>query len=378
MPSSTSVIELNRMLLARIQRDLFDFAGKDPEDLAGLVEFWYQANSEALSAALTAQTGLSLIVNVSDFRSFEPLSKRLFLLADTLILRDTRTRDSAKRDYQDIPVPISGYKPGYLDEVIDQLKELRPSPLTLLQRPTLYLTSTHKKLNNGYDAAYAGGAWNLIPPEFVSWIAGAGRAYMETGSMVYAPFIPPLEMELEFLKQGIDLPDYFSATPCFHQNYDWLAGDQIHALLSLNLPFLDGLDIQTISKVKSEYRDEFQTFSRCMIDSVSGIKAAFGTEGFVAETRNIQRNQIDAALSDVTKTVKKIRTSEALRRAGLLTGLIGLNGAALLGAPEAAMATSIGTASAALVMEKVVQLKEQGDLRDRKGYFLWKLRDSVV
>lgn len=364
------------MLLSRIQRDLFDFAGKDPEDFAGLVEFWYQANSNALSAALTAQPGLNIIVNVSEFQTFENLSKRLFLLADTLVVRDTREWSPDKTQYQDIPVPISGYKPGYLDEVIDRLKELKPSPLTLLQKPAMYWTSTQKKLNNGYDAAYAGGAWNLIPPEFVNWIAGAGRAYMETGNVVYAPFIPPLEMELQFLNQGVALPEYFGATPFFHQRYDWLRGEQVHALLSLNVPFLDGLDIQVISQVKSEYQDEFKSFSRSMLDSVSGVKAALGTEGFIAEARHIQRNLIDSALSDVAKTVSKIKKSQSLRKAGLLTGLLGLNGAALLGAPEAAIVAGLGTTGAALVMEKVAQLKEEGGLREHEGYFLWKLQQA--
>lgn len=364
------------MLLARIQKDLFDFADHDPEDFAGLVEFWYQANSEALSAALTAQPGLSLIVNVSSFRSFEPLAKRLFLVADTLILRDTRTRTASENAYGDIPIPISNYVPGYASDVIDQLNRLRPSPLTLLQRKNLYWTSTTKTLNNGYQVAYAGGNFSSIPAEFVDWIASTGRSYMQTGQIVYAPFIPPLEMELELLNNGVSLSDHFNATPCFHQNYDWLADDRVQALLSLKIPFLDGLDIKTISAVKQDYQQEFGTFSRALLDSITNIKAAFGTEGFAKEVRNIQRNQIDAALSDVEKTVRRIDTSRALRKGGILTGLLGLNGAAYLGVPEAAIVTGLAASGVALVMEKVAQLKEQGELQDKKGYFLWKLQDA--
>lgn len=364
------------MLLSRIQRDLFDFAGNDPDDFAGLVEFWYQVNSNALSAALTAQSGLSVIVNVSEFQAFENLSKRLFLLADTLIVRDTREWNPANSRYQDIPIPLSGYKPGYLDELSNELKNLKPSALTLLQKPVMYWTSTHKKLNNGYDTAYAGGAWNLIPPQFVSWISGKGRAYMETGNVVYAPFIPPLEMELQFLNEGVSLPDYFNATPFFHQRYEWLRDEQTHALLALNIPFLDGLDIQEISRVKSEHQDEFRSFSRAMLESVSSVKAALGTQEFIVEARHIQRNLVDAALADVSKTIGKIKRSQALRRAGLLTGLVGLNGAALLGAPEATMVAGLGSSGAALVLEKLAQLKEDGELKEKKGYFLWKLQQA--
>lgn len=365
------------MLVSRIQRDLFEFAGQDREDFAGLVEFWYRENSNALSAALTAQAGLNIIVNISEFRSFETLAKRLFLLADTLIIRDTRELKEGPGQYRDIPIPFD-YKPGFLDDVIDQLKLLKPSPMTLLQRPTMYMTSTHKKLNNGYQAAYAGGVWSLIPPEFVSWIEGSGRHYMESGSVVYAPFIPPLAMELEFLKERISLPDYFAGTPFFHQNFEWLSGPQVHALLSLKIPFLDGLDITTISVVKEDHREEFAAFSRSMLDSVTGIKSALGTETFVSEVRHIQRDLVDAALSDVSKTISRIKRSEALRKAGLLAGLVGLNGAALLGAPAAAVVAGLGTtAGAALVAEKLAQLKAEGDLRDKKGYFLWRMQQAA-
>ena len=364
------------MLLSRIQKDLFDFTGKDVEDFAGLVEFWYQMNSTALSAALTAQSGLNIIVNIPDFRSFENLAKRLFLLADTLVIRDTREWGEWKANYQDIPVPFE-YKPGFYDEISGELKKLKPSPMTLLQKPTMYMTSTQKMLNNGYQAAYVGGAWNLIPPEFIAWIGNSGRQYMETGSVVYAPFIPPLAMELELLRQGVALPEYFGATPFFHQQFDWLDSPQVQALLSLKIPFLDGIDVSTISSVKEDHREEFKAFSRSMLDSVIGVKSALGTEKYVSEVRHIQRNLVDAALSDISKIVSRIKRSEALRKAGLLTGLIGLNGAALLGAPPAAVAAGLGTAGAALVAEKIAQLKAEGDLRDHEGYFLWKIERAA-
>ena len=107
------------------------------------------------------------------------------------------------------------------------------------------------------------------------------------------------------------------------------------------------------------------------------MKSALGTEKYVSEVRHIQRNLVDAALSDISKIVSRIKRSEALRKAGLLTGLIGLNGAALLGAPPAAVAAGLGTAGAALVAEKIAQLKAEGDLRDHEGYFLWKIERAA-
>src|ERR1700693_4676832 len=101
------------MLLSRIQRDLFEFTGSDPDDFAGLVEFWYQANRPATSAALASQPGLNLIMNVSSFAAFEQLSKKAFLIADTLVLRDTRKWTKEETGFRAIPIPIESYTPGY-------------------------------------------------------------------------------------------------------------------------------------------------------------------------------------------------------------------------------------------------------------------------
>ena len=184
------------MLLARIQRDLFDFTDRDPDDFDGLVEFWYRANSEALSAALTTHAGVNLILNVRSFSKFEELAKRLFLVADTLILRDTRDWATNKAGFRAIPMPVDDYRPGFIPKVIGELRRLRPSPLTLLYRPELYWTSETKTLNNGLRVAYAGWSYHSIPSEFLEWIGGPGRDYMRAGQIIYAPFIPPLSTEL--------------------------------------------------------------------------------------------------------------------------------------------------------------------------------------
>ena len=100
----------------------------------------------------------------------------------------------------------------------------------------------------GMKSPMQDGDYNSIQNEFVSWISTSGRSYMKTGQVVYAPFIPPIDWELEFLKNEINLPDYFNAAPTFHQNYDWLSSDNMRALLSLQFPFLHGLDMKRSRK----------------------------------------------------------------------------------------------------------------------------------
>jgi len=192
--SLPAIIKNKAMLISRIQKDLFDFIKNDPDDMDGLIEYWYSANTNALSAALTENQGHNIIVNVSSFDHFELLSKKLFLLADTLILRDIRKWTKEENKFKAIPIPIKGfklahfdlnkegipipieeYKPGYYDDVKDKLKDLRPSPFTIKYKPPLYWTRDTKILKNGYQVAYAGWEYNGIPSEFKNWISGSGQ-----------------------------------------------------------------------------------------------------------------------------------------------------------------------------------------------------------
>lgn len=363
------------MLLSRIQRDLFDFTSQeDPEDFGPLLNFWYRANTPALSAALTAQPGLKLIVDAPSTRALEQLSQKLFLLADTIVLRDLSQElplDLESLEPEHL-TPTSNYKPGYIDEVVSQLEKLRPSPLTM-SGPAPYWSSTSKTLKCGLHAAYAMDMHTRTRKEIVQWISGSGRSLLESGQLVYAPFIPSLAMEQEFIRQKVDLSAYFNTSPCFHHSTDWLTKQQLEVLFSLKFPCLDGLDLNTLYQVKQDYHDEFEAFSRLMLNSLDAVKSSVGTEQFSAEVRNIQRNLIDAGVSDVEKTFKRISALSSLRKKGMFVGLLGLNAAACFGAPELALVSGFAASGIKMVSDKVDELKEQSQLKEFKHYFLWKI-----
>lgn len=130
------------MLLARIQRDLFDFTGSEStEDFGPLLNFWYRANTPALSAALTAPQGLTIIVDASSASSFEHLLKRLFLLADTIVLRDLRGQVAEEEAVRDYLIPDSGHRPPVhaLPEpaFLDELRRLNGTPQEVLENEEL-------------------------------------------------------------------------------------------------------------------------------------------------------------------------------------------------------------------------------------------------
>ena len=55
----------------------------------GIIDEWYMVNYLKLASAIKDEPGLKLIVDVNSFTALENYSKRLFLLADTIIVRDT-------------------------------------------------------------------------------------------------------------------------------------------------------------------------------------------------------------------------------------------------------------------------------------------------
>lgn len=136
--------------------------------------------------------------------------------------------------------------------------------------------------------------------------------------------------------------------------------------------------IETISKVKEDHRDEFLTFSRTLLSSIGGIKSAFGSEGFVREVKYIQKNQVDAGISDVEKTVKKIQTRGTWQKGAILTGLVGIDIAVFLGAPVTTVATGLAASGVAMIAAKIAQLKDHGELKAKSPYFLWELEQKAV
>lgn len=367
------------MLLARIQRDLYDFTSQEsPEDFGPLMNFWYCANTPALSAALSAQPGLKLIVDAPSVRALEQMSQKLFLLADTIVLRGLSPAPLHNLELlePEYLAPTANYKPGYIDEVISQLEKLRPSPLTLMG-PTPYWTSTAKTLKSGLHVAYATDMCGGTPREIVQWLSEPGRSLLESGRLAYAPFIPSLEMEHEFIRKRVDLSAYFNTSPCFHHSADWLTKQQLDVLFSLRFPCLDGLDLDTLTQVKLDYHEEFESFSRLMLTSLDTVKAVVDTEQFAAEVRNVQRNLIDAGVSDVEKTFKKISAISSLRKKGMVVGLLGLNAAAYLGAPELFLVSGLAASGVKMVADKIDELKEQNQLKEFKHYFLWKISNSA-
>ena len=364
------------MLIEKIHNDLFDFIDHDPDEIDGLIHFWYAQNSNALSAALNNEQGLKLMVNVSEFSKFESLSKKLFLIADKIVLRDTRNYSENERLGGFYPIPTAEYTPSYIDQIGKQLSKLELPPLTIADQVSGFWTSDNKTLNNGYHVAYAFQQPSLIPKEFRNWIMGEGRQYMKSGNIIYAPFIPPLEWEIEFLNQNISLPETFDVTPCFHRRYDWFNEPNINTLQSIEFPYLDNIDIETLQKIKNDDHEVFTNFSRSLMNSIQKIKADITTEEFIREIKYIQRNDIDDKLDKLKTKINAISQMQSLRKKAVAVGALALNGAMFLGASEIGLVSGASASIGSMIYERVKELNDAALLKSNSSYFLYQIEES--
>lgn len=214
----------------------------------------------------------------------------------------------------------------------------------------------------------------MIPKEFVKWITTTGKPYLKTGKIVYAPFIPPFEIEQEMWnKHKVVLAEQFNASP-FFETFEYFDKNNIESLLSIQFPYFENLDIETISKVKEDNYDDFGNFSRSLITSIKQIKSTFGSQEFVEEIKYIRRNLINDNLSKIDQKMKRIGKMRSLRDTVILTNLLGLNAISYLGLGD--LKTLIAGASGALatfVLEHVNRVREMGQLKENESFFLWKL-----
>ena len=358
---TTTIKSLNNKLLQCT--DLHD----DKKLKLGLFDEWYRINFLKLADAIQKEPGLKLIIDVTSFESLERYSKKLFLFSDTIIVRDTIKRTHTEDSPVLIPVEPRIYQvPGHID--IDHIP-----PVLIGPPPTnegTYWTSTIVKLKNGINTPTAFKFASFFPKQFYDWALTSGRKFLETGQIIYAPFIPSFEIEYEFISKGFSIPQSFNAQSCYFRDYNWLNEDNLTSLLSLRLPTIENVDIDTMNKIKEDNYDIYKRFSTELMSSINSIKSQIGTEEWAKEIRYIQRNKIDDNIDKINSELKKISNMRTLRKIRCAIGLLGLN--ISTGNVLCSMAKSIISQG---VTETIKRLTETNKLQDNPYYFLWKITD---
>lgn len=340
----------------------------DPSVKIGLMDEWYYANCISMADAIKNDEGLKLIIDVDTFRNLETMCRRLFLIADTIVVRDSVVR--SPQDDKPVPIPALDmyHEPYEIDSNAD-------FPLILVprQREGMW-TSSLVKLKNGIVAPLAMKGCSYFPASLYDWILGEGKQLIESGRVVYAPFIPSLKMESELLGHGYSIPQGFNAHSCFSRNYDWLDSNALTSLFNLNVPTVENVDMETLQKIKNDNEEVYKLFSSSMLSALQSIGNDVGTPEWNKEIRYIQKNLIDDNIDKVNTELKKIGNMRTLRALGYAVVLVALN----ISAPNATTPLMLATEGASILVKEALQhLKDTNQLKKNPSYYLWKVGEAL-
>lgn len=332
----------------------------------GLIDEWYRTNFCNLAVAIKKDQSLKLIVDIDSFENLELCYKRLFLIADTLIIRNSVSKTEADNHSISIPVNPDIYQTHYEFDP----KELPPVLMVPPQGGGIW-SSTILEMKNGIYAPIAVRFGSYFPSSYYQWIIGSGRSLLQNGQMVFAPFIPSFKVESEFISKGFSIPQSLNAQSCYFNNYNWLQTENLFSLLSLNIPSIENVDIETMVKIKNDHHDAYKQFSTELFDSINSIKSLIGTQEWAKEVRYIQKNKIEDNLDRIRTELAKLEKMRSLRKLGYALVLAGLDISTYFGIANP-LCSLIGAISLP-VNEKIEKLKEENKLQENPFYYLWKI-----
>lgn len=331
----------------------------------GLFDEWYKANFINLARAVKKEKGLKLILDVETFSDFEFYCKKLFLFSDLLILRDAIRRDF--NEALNVPILVCECWKEYPE--LEKIKD----PLMLIPPPISgFWTSSFERLKNGKVVPLAFKWTTYFPSQVYEWFLGKGHEYISQENIVYAPFIPSLETEMDFFNKGFSISDSYNCMSLYSRSYEWLDVNTLKSFLLLEFPTLENVDIKTLNKIKQDDYDSYAMFRSEILNCIKEIKSCFGKPGFMNELRYIQRNRIDDNLDKIQAKMKRLRRMSSLRKLGLTVGVIGLDFACygtVTGLTPILQTAVLG------INEISERLRDKGELQENPCYFLWKLKN---
>lgn len=348
-------------------RSLRDDEGKKIWEDRHLTSLWYGLVGEDLAKTFRAQEGSKLIINGDEISHWDAAARTALILADFIAIRDTRPTPDDKKEVIMSHIPQwSLYNKAMVPEP--------DFPILLKSFETGMLASDGMEVKG---KGYAAGSLYLpkiFEDEIYTWLFGEGMKFQKSGRVIFAPFIPDLPVELEFLKNGVSISKQFDAESLWSTKIDWLNSDNILALSNLDIPKLNQISIEDMLRVKEDYHDEFLAFSRSIMKGITMIKSASDDEGFLRECRSIQRDLIDDQIDKMTSRLRHISAMRWAGIAGVSVGIAGLTFSGISSANLPSLVTGMASATAGGIAVAAAQYKEQFGLKENPMHFLWRLK----
>jgi hypothetical protein len=357
-------------VVRRLHRELSTFRSIHAPAEEELTNFWFSRRTLDLAVAAAAHEGVKLCLNVNGFTQIDPLLKRLALIADLILCRDIRAWGQPGLAFVPVPPDFSGF---------ECLPETDPSrfPPMLLRDPAGpgYITSSQVSCSGDRQAALMGVEMCKLPEGTYQWLNGGGRPWLDSGSVMYAPFYPDLEVETEFIRQGAYFPTVLDAIPIDPANATGWQSDKVTAgVLRLQVPWLDNVSPELIAKIKADEGHAFALFRNRILSALEESCAAAGSSDFGREVKRIQRDIVDEGVARITEVADRVSRMQTMRAAGVLALTVVTGISCMVGLPVTAGLAATGASVVAFVTHLREKLQEEGKLREDSAYFLWRLR----
>lgn len=358
---------------------LYRFSDLLPDQRKSMATLWYVNSCVDLALAIKNMPGQKLFVNSSSIKSIENSLNKLFLLSDVVAVRDTRKfidngEPGGVLEISEFP---HDWQPYDRVEFLQHCKE--PPPPIIRKMFSHRLASSSMTMVPALNCTVPRSL--LISDQFhddvYEWIFGSGRQFLESGQVVYAPFIPPIEVELEFIKNKLSVMDMYGGQSLFVEDFDFLDESSLLALASLKLPTFENIPLPLLGKIKIDNQDEFGNFSRAILKAVGSIKSSAGSESFVKEVRSIQRDIIDDNVQKIRRKYEQIAKMRSLSAGGVFVGTIGIGLSMIEGAAIPAITTGLAGAVTASIAHTAALIKERYGLCDNPMHFLWRVQRAA-
>jgi hypothetical protein len=155
-------------------------------------------------------------------------------------------------------------------------------------------------------------------------------------------------------------------------------------LLTVALPYLNGLSMKLLHKIMTDEHDAFVRFRGALAQIIPACRERSQHTDDVTEISTLgaelKRHVIEPELAQLNQRLRKIVATRSIRLAGGIVGIVGLGVAAMsMSAFGGAVSTLLGAGGAGLITKEIADY--MGDLhalKDSPWYFAWRLKKSKI
>lgn len=197
---------------------------------------------------------------------------------------------------------------------------------------------------------------------------------------VYAPFLNGISFPKDpSPDQGIRTAiSNILKTNIVAQSHDtWLTPETIHAVLSLDIPYLSNIPLPVLSKLMEDESEAITYCRNAILAACDELKGSIGSEVLASEIQRIQRNIVDEGVQRILSKYRSIEKRRWFRSAGCAVATLGAEIAAVAAGSIPGAITAAGGALAALIYELEKETKEDHSLSQDPMYIVLRAKEEV-